>query len=856
MRKVGIKPDQILDYMTCQLGGFQNLGFTAKDLRNKMDKCRKDEIKNGDAKGALGYLSAQDATDPLFFFKYKVDEEDRLETLFWADGRSRMDYAAFGDVLVFDMTYWTNAYKKQFVILAVGGKCPISVVTDGDLAMRKAIRNIFPDARHRLCTWHLERNAAKNVHKPEFVSDFTHLMLMECEVEEFDSLWADMYHRGLARMRVADARVETATKHSTPVSITALKSLKQNGAEVYTKYIFKLFHDEIQLASPLIVARRVDELRHRLMKCCCMMFESFGLPCCHMIVVMKYEHLLVIPRSLLMRRWTRSARPASQLPTVPQISRTLTHTARYGILSSGYNLLSFYASHAQDSFEDARELEHQMTSWMRKRWEMGNKKECRAEVGEASSAQIMFGVGDPLVVKTKGNPGKNANAPKSCKPRKCRHCKVTKNGKRKTPSCDSPLHISKRLAITNIMTTSSLDQSTDMDCDVNVCTAGRSNKMSKRLTHARTKNDDHCKERGKRLSHADSDSVRRSKQLAIKNGISTSSLDQFTDRDYDGKVCTPGGPDKMSNRSTHVEIENDGDSEERSKRFSHGDSDGDCEERSNRSSHGESESDGDFEEMSNAESESDGDFEEMSNTESEIDGDLDYGPIKRPNLGSFAKRANWTPMREFFAGINAYKVNTTERVMVSMAKLSRYLDDPLPGCWPSDGEPKILLNGLKKDFVVLHHIFWWNVYPKPPRRSLDIDQAALLHAVYKGVKLDIGRMWWDTLYAAFTNNHPTASLPIGILLTRFMYACKVPILAGDKLADKKTTHIGRGTIGKSKGQSKIHRIVNNPVSLEGIHDMILTVQENQIEFYQMLKKVVRIVCRNDDPSDADTLDDE
>lgn len=195
MRKVGMKPDQILDYMTCQSGGFQNLGFTAKDLRNKMDKCRKDEIKNGNAEGALGYLSAQVATDPLFFFKYKVDEEDRLETLFWADGRYRMDYVAFGDVLVFDTTYRTNAYKKPFVILAgvsnhftttkfgcallsketeetynwvletfmegVDGKRPISVVTDGDLAMRKAISNIFPDARHRLCTWHLERNAAK-----------------------------------------------------------------------------------------------------------------------------------------------------------------------------------------------------------------------------------------------------------------------------------------------------------------------------------------------------------------------------------------------------------------------------------------------------------------------------------------------------------------------------------------------------------------------------------------------------------------------------------------------------------------------------------------------------------------------
>ncbi|KAI8572264.1 hypothetical protein RHMOL_Rhmol01G0184700 [Rhododendron molle] len=172
--------------------------------------------------------------DGLFYNVYAkaMGFSDRLETLFSADGKSQMDYIAFGDVLVFDMIYRTNAYKKPFVILAgvsnnfmttifgcallskeiketyswvlatflkaMDGKRPNSVVTDGDLAMRNAIRNIFPDARHRLCLWHLERNVAKNVHRLEFVSDFTKLMQMECEVEEFESLWADMVsHYGL-----------------------------------------------------------------------------------------------------------------------------------------------------------------------------------------------------------------------------------------------------------------------------------------------------------------------------------------------------------------------------------------------------------------------------------------------------------------------------------------------------------------------------------------------------------------------------------------------------------------------------------------------------------------------------------
>ncbi|KAF7114848.1 hypothetical protein RHSIM_RhsimUnG0075000 [Rhododendron simsii] len=288
MGNVGLKPAEIMDYMTCQSGGFHNVGFTVKDLRNKLHSSRKEEIRNGDAEGALGYLSAQETED----------------------------------------TY--NWVLSTFVE-AMDGKRPMSVVTNGDLAMQNAIRNIFPDARHRLCSWHLERHAAKNVHIPEFIYDFTTLMQMECDVEEFETIWADMRE------------------------------------------------------SALIVARRVDEVERRLyfiemylrresnstveyypidsrMNCTCLMFESFGLPCWHMIVVMKYEHLSSIPPTLVMQRWTRSSRPPAQQRNIGEISRTISHTTRYGILSSGYKLMPFYAVHAQDSFEDARQVEHEMTS--------------------------------------------------------------------------------------------------------------------------------------------------------------------------------------------------------------------------------------------------------------------------------------------------------------------------------------------------------------------------------------------------------------------------------------------------------------------------------------------------------------
>ncbi|KAL7204858.1 hypothetical protein ACSBR2_017883 [Camellia fascicularis] len=78
---------------------------------------RRARVVDGDAEGALAYLCGKEEQDPMFYYKYDVDEENRLNNLFWTDGGSRTDYLCFGDVLMFDTTYWTNAYNKPFVIL-------------------------------------------------------------------------------------------------------------------------------------------------------------------------------------------------------------------------------------------------------------------------------------------------------------------------------------------------------------------------------------------------------------------------------------------------------------------------------------------------------------------------------------------------------------------------------------------------------------------------------------------------------------------------------------------------------------------------------------------------------------------
>ncbi|XP_057444440.1 protein FAR1-RELATED SEQUENCE 5-like [Lotus japonicus] len=170
-----------------------------------------------------GYQNEKDAD---LIWKHTYDEDRRLDKLFWSDGCSRDNYSLFGDVLAFDATYKKNKYKRPLMIFsgvyphnqtiifaaalvsneqedtyvwllqnlldAMHEKFPVSVITDGDPAIKKAIRKVLPNAHHRLCAWHLLRNAVSNVVEPKFIQMFTRCMLCDLEVAKFEKKFAEM----------------------------------------------------------------------------------------------------------------------------------------------------------------------------------------------------------------------------------------------------------------------------------------------------------------------------------------------------------------------------------------------------------------------------------------------------------------------------------------------------------------------------------------------------------------------------------------------------------------------------------------------------------------------------------------
>ncbi|XP_048229222.1 protein FAR1-RELATED SEQUENCE 5-like [Ricinus communis] len=198
----------------------------------------------------------------------------------------------------------------------MGGKQPQSVLKDGDKAIQSAISTVMSNSIHRLCSWHLTRNA-RQVSTKEFLTDFKRVMLSKLSKSEFEiewfnlvnhynlqdyawmedmynrkNKWADafffgvsfvgmttsqkcecmrayldhcldtrlslyefvqQYFRALNRIRQNGMRLEYESRQSTIQLQTHLKGIKKSALAHYTNSVFLKVHDEIANETMLIL---------------------------------------------------------------------------------------------------------------------------------------------------------------------------------------------------------------------------------------------------------------------------------------------------------------------------------------------------------------------------------------------------------------------------------------------------------------------------------------------------------------------------------------------------------------------------------------------------------------------------
>ena len=95
-------------------GSAQLVPYEGKDVGNFRSTIRRTE-KYKDMQETLDFFKELENKDPKFFYKIKLDNEHRVDSLFWVDGAARHAYIeSYHDYVSFDATYMTNMYDMPF----------------------------------------------------------------------------------------------------------------------------------------------------------------------------------------------------------------------------------------------------------------------------------------------------------------------------------------------------------------------------------------------------------------------------------------------------------------------------------------------------------------------------------------------------------------------------------------------------------------------------------------------------------------------------------------------------------------------------------------------------------------------
>jgi hypothetical protein len=121
LQDIRVKPQRIMTIFRRLKGSFGNINFGKKAMDN-LKQAERQLKKNTDIACALKYVEKIQLTKPGFCCKMEVDGVGAVRSLFLTDGKSRMDYRLYGEMVSFDTTFSTNKYNMPFApIIGING---------------------------------------------------------------------------------------------------------------------------------------------------------------------------------------------------------------------------------------------------------------------------------------------------------------------------------------------------------------------------------------------------------------------------------------------------------------------------------------------------------------------------------------------------------------------------------------------------------------------------------------------------------------------------------------------------------------------------------------------------------------
>ncbi|XP_075521519.1 protein FAR1-RELATED SEQUENCE 5-like [Primulina tabacum] len=180
--------------MSGRAGGMDGLGYTMLDAKNYIRSKRQRNMVYGEVGCLMRYFQQQLSKNPSFYHANQMDVEEQITNVFWADARMLIDYEYFGDVVSPDTTYSSFKWLFETFLEAHKQKRPLTIFTDQDQAMAKALKEVMPKIFHGLCTWHLMQNGIKHLGNlmkdgSHFLTDFKRCMYGIDDETKFEEAW-------------------------------------------------------------------------------------------------------------------------------------------------------------------------------------------------------------------------------------------------------------------------------------------------------------------------------------------------------------------------------------------------------------------------------------------------------------------------------------------------------------------------------------------------------------------------------------------------------------------------------------------------------------------------------------------
>ncbi|XP_010555142.1 PREDICTED: protein FAR1-RELATED SEQUENCE 9 isoform X2 [Tarenaya hassleriana] len=182
----------------------------------------------------LDYLRRKQLTNPAFFYEIEGGGELGSANVFWADPSSMMNYAYFGDTVVFDTTYRSNMYRVPFAaftgfnhhgqpvlfgcalilnesessfawlfhtwIHAMSARPPVSITIEPDPLIQVGAAQVLSGTHIRFCRWLILRETKEKLahvyqSHPSLESEFRRCINETETISEFEASWDSIVRR-------------------------------------------------------------------------------------------------------------------------------------------------------------------------------------------------------------------------------------------------------------------------------------------------------------------------------------------------------------------------------------------------------------------------------------------------------------------------------------------------------------------------------------------------------------------------------------------------------------------------------------------------------------------------------------